>query len=244
VRLPTRHRRDSASCLSAKPCRLVTSVESGIVMSQDHKSASTKSHRFFAAYYERLSRGTAEKSYVEPLRKEIVGQAEGLVLEVGVGNGLNFAFYDPKHVERVEAIEPDSAMLGYARTRATNAPVPVTLTQASVEQLPFADAYFDCVVCTLVFCSVDEPLRGLQEIRRVLKPGGKLLMVEHVRAQGRVTAFVQDLITPFNRLLAANCHWNRRTEQTVHEAGFQKVELERRILMGRLVPILVLRAKR
>jgi ubiquinone/menaquinone biosynthesis C-methylase UbiE len=181
---------------------------------------------------------------MEPLRKEIVGLAKGLVLEVGAGNGLNFACYKPEYVERVEATEPDSAMLGYARSRAQTAPVPVTLTQAPVEQLPFADAHFDSIVCTLVFCSVNDPLRGLQEIRRVLKPGGQLLMVEHVRAQSRVTAFIQDLLTPFTRLFLGNCHWNRRTEQTVYQAGFQEVELERRILAGRLVPIVILQARR
>jgi ubiquinone/menaquinone biosynthesis C-methylase UbiE len=215
-----------------------------IAMSQKHKPAPATSHRIFAAYYERMSGGTAEKSYMEPLRKEMVGQATGLVLEVGAGNGLNFAFFDPQHVERVEAIEPNSAMLDYARKRATTAPVPVTLTRASVEQLPFADAYFDSVVCTLVFCSVNDPLRGLQEILRVLKPGGQFLMVEHVRAQGHITAFVQDLLTPFTRLFVGNCHWNRRTEQTVHEAGFQEVKLERRVLVGGLLPVLILVARR
>jgi ubiquinone/menaquinone biosynthesis C-methylase UbiE len=213
-------------------------------MSQKHKLVPASSHRIFAAYYERTSQGASEKSYIEPLRKEIVGKAEGLVLEVGAGNGLNFAFYDPKHVERVEATEPDSAMLGYASKRATDAHVSVTLTQAPVEQLPFADAYFDCVVCTLVFCSVNDPLRGLQEIRRVLKPGGRLLMVEHVRAQGRVIAFIQDLLTPFTRLFLGNCHWNRNTEQTVYKADFQAVELERRIIAGEMIPIVLLMARR
>src|SRR5437764_2275729 len=138
-------------------------------MSKNQNSAPATSHRFFASYYERMSQGTTEKLHIEPLRKEIVGHAKGLVLEVGTGNGLNFAFYDPEYVERVEAVEPDSAMLGYAHKRGINAPVPVTLTQAAVEQLPFADAYFDSVVCTLVFCSVNDPLLGLQEILRVLK---------------------------------------------------------------------------
>src|SRR5919205_3718592 len=105
--------------------------------------------RLFAAYYERTSHSASEKVHMEPLRKEIVGQAKGLVLEVGAGNGLNFAYYNPKYVERVEATEPESAMLGYAHSRARTAPVPVILTQTPVEQLPFADASFDCVVCTL-----------------------------------------------------------------------------------------------
>src|SRR5262249_14733567 len=139
-------------------------------MAQEHIPPSTPFRRHFAASYERMSQSTSEKVYMEPLRKEIVGQAEGVVLEVGAGNGLNFACYNQEHVQRVEATEPDGGMLGYARTRAKTSPVPVTLTQAPVEQLPFADASFDSVVCTLVFCSVNDPLRGLQEIRRVLKP--------------------------------------------------------------------------
>lgn len=213
-------------------------------MSQEQKPASFPFHRSFAAYYERMSRGESEKSYMEPLRKEIVGRAEGLVLEVGAGNGLNFACYNPEHVERLEATEPDGAMLGYARARAESARVPVVLTQALVEHLPFADAYFDSVVCTLVFCSVSDPLRGLQEIRRVLKPGGRLLMVEHVRAQSRFLAFLQDLLTPFTRLFIGNCHWNRRTEQTVHRAGFREVEIEKRMPTGGLLPLVLLLARR
>ena len=77
----------------------------------DDKKPGTTSHRFFAAYYEKVSRNESERNFMEPLRKEIVGQARGVVLEIGAGNGLNFAFYEPAQVERVEAIEPDTAML-------------------------------------------------------------------------------------------------------------------------------------
>lgn len=179
---------------------------------------------------------------MNPLRKEVTDQARGVVLEIGAGNGLNFAFYDPGRVERVEAIEPDSAMLGYARERAAQARVPVNLTQALVENLPFADEAFDSAVVTLVFCSVNNPLRGLKEIQRVLKPGGALLMVEHVRAHGAIAASLQNLITPINRRIAGNCHWNRDTEKTVSEAGFQ-VE-KRRDIEGFMLPFVVLRALR
>ncbi|GCE24393.1 SAM-dependent methyltransferase [Dictyobacter kobayashii] len=181
---------------------------------------------------------------MEPIRKELVGQAKGLVLEVGAGNGLNFAYYNPALVERVEATEPDSAMLRYARTRATAAPVPIKLTQTPVEQLPFADEYFDSVVCTLVFCSVNDPLKGLQEIRRVLKPGGQLLLVEHVRARVPFNAFIQDLITPLTRLFLGNCHWNRNTEQTVQAAGFQEITRERSMPVGELMPLVTIQASR
>jgi ubiquinone/menaquinone biosynthesis C-methylase UbiE len=202
----------------------------------------TTSHRFFAAFYERLSRGGSERSFMEPLRKEIIGQAQGLVLEIGAGNGLNFAFYDPAQVQRVEAIEPDTAMLRYARERVKTARVPITLTQAPVEALPFADETFDSAVATLVFCSVTDPAHGLSEIRRVLKPGGTLLLVEHVRAEGAIASRIQDIITPLTKLMAGNCHWNRNTERTVADAGF--AIQDRRDLGGVLQPIIMLRACR
>ncbi len=206
---------------------------------QQQSNTGITSRRFFAANYERMSRGSPESEFMEPLRKEIVGEARGIALEVGAGNGLNFAFYDPARVERVEAVEPDTAMIGYANERVKTARVPITITQAPVEHLPFADGTFDSAVCTLVFCSVVDPLRGLEEIRRVLKPGGLLLMVEHVRAKGRVRATVQDMITPFTRLLAGNCHWNRDTGQAVRRAGFQVIES--RDVAGGLLPRVVLK---
>jgi ubiquinone/menaquinone biosynthesis C-methylase UbiE len=198
------------------------------------------SRRFFATYYERTSRNSGEDRFLTPLRKELTGLARGRVLEIGAGNGLNFAFYNPETVESVEATEPDSVMLGYARARAEAARVPIHLVQAPVENLPFADESFESVVVTLVFCSVNDPRRGLSEVRRVLKPGGALLMVEHVRAKGVIASTMQDIITPITRLVAGNCHWNRSTEQTVREAGF-KID-QRRDLRWSMMPGVMLQA--
>jgi ubiquinone/menaquinone biosynthesis C-methylase UbiE len=205
-----------------------------------NNQAQTTNHSIFARIYELSSRGMSESSHMDPLRKETAGQAHGLVLEVGAGNGLNFSYYDPKKVERLEALEPDTAMLRYARQRLSTASVPINLTQAAAEELPFADNTFDSVVATLVFCSVTDPQRGLREIMRVLKPGGSLYMVEHVRSQGAISSRVQDMITPVTRLVSGNCHWNRDTARTVAEAGFQ-IE-QRRNLSYMLMPIIVLQA--
>ena len=199
-------------------------------------------HPRFAAMYERLSRTKSERRFMEPLRKELIEQASGLVLEIGAGNGLNFPFYLPERVKRVEAVEPDSAMLRYARDRLSTAHVPIELTQAPVEVLPFADATFDSAVTTLVFCSVADPLRGLQEIKRVLKPGGILLMVEHVRAHGTIAAHMQDALVPLTTRFAGNCHWNRDTASTIINAGFQMKSLHQ--AGGVLVPIIVVSAIR
>lgn len=206
------------------------------------EQANTTNHSIFAAMYERLSRSGSEHKFMEPLRKEVIGQAQGIVLEVGAGNGLNFAIYNPKQVERVEAVDPDSAMMRYARERMKTAHVAITLTQAPVEALPFADETFDSAVATLVFCSVTDPVRGLSEVRRVLKPGGILLLIEHVRARGAFTQQLQNIITPVAKRLAGNCHWNRDTERSVINADF---EIESRHNAGGSVqPIIVVKATR
>lgn len=200
-------------------------------------------HPRFARFYERASSGdSGEARFMRPLRREIAGLARGLVLEVGAGNGLNFAYYDSVRVERVEATEPDATMLDYARERAASVPAPIHLTQASAERLPFADETFDSAVATLVFCSVGDPLQGLREVRRTLKPGGALLMVEHVQSRNPVLGAIQTAVTPLTRRLIGNCHWNRDTEQTVRDAGFT-VE-QRRDLSWSLMPFVVIHAVR
>src|SRR5271157_1057483 len=199
--------------------------------------ATTTNHNIFAAIYERLSRSGPEQSSTWPLRKEIIAQAQGIVLEIGAGTGLNFSLYDPEHVERVEAVEPDTAMLRYARERLKTARVPITLTQAPAEALPFAGETFDSAVATLVFCSVTDPLRGLSEIRRVLKPGGTLLLIEHVRAQGAFVRRLQDIITPVTKRMAGNCHWNRDTARSVINADFQIDDM--RDISGRIPPMIM-----
>lgn len=221
-------------------------------MTQQHDRAPTERetssqifHPRFAAFYEWYAHLGSERRLTDPLRQETAGQAYGVVLEVGAGTGLNFSRYQPERVERVEAIEPDAAMLANARPRVEQAEVPITLTQASVLALPFPNETFDSVVVTLVFCSVSDPARGMQEIKRVLKPQGTLFMFEHVRSQRSGMARVQDAIVPLTTRLFGHCHWNRDTERVVREAGFHIAHL-RHVGGGRLDPSphLVLQAHR
>jgi glutaredoxin-like protein len=199
-------------------------------------------HPRFAAWYNRSMERPFLRRLLDPLRRELVGQAHGLVLEVGAGGGQNFSLYDPDRITRVEAVEPDEAMLSEARRKLPVASVPIELTRASVEHLPFPDAHFEGVVVTFVFCSVDDPLYGLREIWRVLKLGGDLLLLEHVRAQGKMAAWMQKTLRPLTTRCLGNCHWDRPTLQMVAETGFHTVHV--RHLGGGLQPLLLLRAIR
>ncbi len=157
------------------------------------------------------------------------------ILEVGVGTGLNLPHYSGSAT--VFALDPEPAMLQKTTSRARSRNgTRVRLLQAQGENLPFADSTFDAAVVTLVFCTIPEPAQALMEIRRVLKPGAPVRLVEHVRLKNPVGAFFLDLLTPAWRLMAKGCHLNRDTVNAVQEAGFRVLRMRHR-LGGLLVGI-------
>ena len=177
---------------------------------------SAKGHRVFAAVYDRLNAG-AERTWLGTRRADLVARATGQVLEIGAGTGANLAHY--QGVERVVAAEPDPAMRARLRSRLDRAAVPVEISDAPAEHLGLPDASVDTVVCTLVLCSVADPDATLAELRRVLRPGGQLLVLEHVRGEGRRARW-QDRVSPFWRRVGAGCHPNRDTLAAIERAGF------------------------
>lgn len=185
-----------------------------------------KGHRWFAAFYERLSKIEEKSAAVRKIRQEIVGGARGRVLEIGAGTGASFPYYS-EDVTEVSAVEPDPFMLPRARKRAEEVDKPIEVHHAPAEELPFDDGTFDTAISTLVLCSVSDPQKALSEIKRVLKPGGQLRVYEHVRYESDFGGFWQDLITPAWKWFGAGCHPNRDTGSAITEAGFKFDSLRR-----------------
>jgi ubiquinone/menaquinone biosynthesis C-methylase UbiE len=161
-------------------------------------------------------------------RKRLVPRAEGRVLEVGVGTGLNLPFYDASRATALVALDPSPELLVRARGRVDACPLPVELIEASACAMPLDGGSFDSVVMTYTLCSVDEPLRALGEIRRVLRPGGKLIFVEHGLARRPSTRRWQRALTPVWKRCSGNCHLDRDVAAELQEAGFSTVELHER----------------
>ncbi len=166
------------------------------------EATSRKGHRWFAAIYDLTAKGDEKK--LRPLRELAAGGATGRVIEVGCGTGLNLGYYDWQAVEALDATEPDPFMLRRAEAKAATLADAVRARlrfhPAPAEALPFPDASFDSAVATLVLCSVRDPALALAELRRVLRPGGRLRLVEHARAPG----FAGRVQRPSSRLTAGS----------------------------------------
>ncbi len=174
-----------------------------------------------AKHYDRLL-GPLERHYLSGLRAEMFAliPADSILLEIGAGTGANFRFYPESDL--AVASEPSAGMLEFARSKARN----IELVQADVLALPFPADHFDVVFAALVFCSVADPGAGFAEIRRVIKPGGRLFLLEHVRPSG-LLGFIFDNLSLVTVPLFDD-HFNRRTAQTVESSGFRIIEVRKK----------------
>ncbi len=177
-----------------------------------------------ARFYDRMSAGT-EDAGLRELRRRLLAGAKGRVLEIGGGTGANLLLYPPS-VESLTVTEPEEPMLRRL-DRKVREQAPLTkVLRAGAEELPFADNSFDTVVSTLVLCGVEDQTRCLREVRRVLRPGGQLMFIEHVRSDEPKIARMQDRMNGVNRFVA-RCDCNRATLDTIEAEGFEVTKLER-----------------
>lgn len=176
------------------------------------------SHPIFARVYAALSRVDPDDAEADH-RREMLAGTSGRVIEVGAGNGLNFAHY-PTSVSKVVAVEPESFLRGKAEEAARQATVEVEVRNGVADRLPAEDASFDVGVCSLVLCSVPDPAVALAELHRVIRPGGELRFYEHVRANSLGFARWQRRIQPVWTFCAGGCHPDRDTAAAIEAAEF------------------------
>ncbi|WP_335697707.1 MULTISPECIES: class I SAM-dependent methyltransferase [unclassified Sporosarcina] len=150
--------------------------------------------------------------------------AEGTVLEIGSGTGINFPYY--QKAKQVAAVEPNPQMSRRGVSRGRNARVPITLYEASAESLPFADDTFDTVIATLVFCTIPDPVRALEEIQRVSKRDAAVLFFEHVQLKQKTLAKFQDILNPFWEKICDGCQINRDTLSIISDSGLYTEHVE------------------
>ncbi len=165
-------------------------------------------------------------------RAQIVPQAEGRVLEIGIGSGLNLSFYDPAKVSVIVGVDPSAAMQKLAQQRAAQISIPVEMIALELGQIQAADASFDSIVCTFTLCTIPDAGAALQEMRRVLKPGGKLLFSEHGLAPDLPVVRWQHRLTPLWKPFSGGCHLNRDIPALIRAGGFSIGQLDSSYLKG------------
>lgn len=165
-------------------------------------------------------------------RSQIVPLAHGRVLEIGIGSGLNLGFYDAQRVEVVVGVDPSAEMQALARERAARCQVPVEMIALELGQIQAADASFDDIVCTFTLCTIPDAIAALGEMRRVLKPGGRLLFCEHGLAPDLPVVRWQKRLTPLWKPLAGGCHLDRDIPALIEAGGFHIREMSTGYLKG------------
>lgn len=165
-------------------------------------------------------------------RSQIVPQAHGRVLEIGIGSGLNLEFYDAAKVQQIVGVDPSADMQALARERAARIRIPVEMIALELGAIQADTASFDSIVCTFTLCTIPDAVAALKEMRRVLKPGGRLWFCEHGQAPDLPVLRWQNRLTPLWKPLAGGCHLNRDIPQLIGAGGFRIGELQSRYLKG------------
>ncbi len=179
----------------------------------------------------RLINLAMRNKHLRPFRERVIGAAEGRVLEIGVGSGMNLPFYRAP-VQEILALEPAPRLLTMAKNASRAPGMPVDFLEASAETIPLDQHSVDTVVTTWTLCSIPQAAAALAEMRRVLRPGGKLLFAEHGQAPDASVRRWQDRLTPAWRYIGGGCHLNRPIRSMIEVAGFRIDRIETGYIPG------------
>ena len=159
-------------------------------------------------------------------RQKVVPLAEGKVLEIGIGSGLNIPFYEKSKIDEIWGLDPSEELSAMARIVADQESIEVNFISSGAEEIPLPDDHFDSVLVTYTMCTIPEVLRANQEIRRVLRAGGKMIFCEHGEAPDENIRKWQKRINPFWGKIAGGCNINRKIPSLIQDSGFDIVEME------------------
>jgi ubiquinone/menaquinone biosynthesis C-methylase UbiE len=160
------------------------------------------------------------------LRMELLAQVHGEVLELGIGTGLNLPHY-PKTVTQLHAVDPANPLPRIVTERTTSQSFPIRIQHITAESLPYAPRSFDFAVSTWTLCTILDPVKALREVRRVLKPEGVFLFLEHGRSEDEKVAIWQDRLNPVQNIIGCGCNLNRKIDQIIAQAGLKIMTLDR-----------------
>lgn len=187
----------------------------------------------YSAYiFPRLMDWVMSGAGFQRLRSEMLQSTRGEVLEIGLGTGLNIPHYPTTGVLRLRAVDPVPLLPHRVAERTARASFPVELSRTGAEHLPYDSRSFDYVISTWTLCTIPDPIRALREVRRVLKPTGRFLFLEHGRSDDAATATWQDRLNPIQKVIGCGCNLNRPIDQLIRKAGLHIVQLDRFVMEG------------
>jgi len=172
---------------------------------------------------------------MKPIRKQrekVVPKAEGVVLEIGIGSGLNLPYYNPDKVTKIIGVDPDDHIWKRGKKRREECSIEIERIGLSGEDIPLEDNLVDCVVCTYTLCTIPDPVKALHEMRRILKPGGQILFTEHGKAPDQDVYAKQLKMDGWWGKIAGGCHTSRDIPDLFHQAGLKLERLEEMYVPG------------
>ena len=169
---------------------------------------------------------------IKKQRLKVIPNAKGKVLEIGIGSGSNLEFYDQNQVEKIYALDPHPKLADMTKKKADKLGIEVDFFPVKADKIPIEDHFFDTIVCTYTLCSIEDPIKALKEIKRVLSPSGQYIFSEHGLAPEENVVLWQNRLNPIQKVIGGGCNLNRNIPNLIEESGYKIDELNQGYIPG------------